>query len=231
MGLVDDHRVAAGGELGDLVQDERELLQGGDDDPRLLADQGLGELGRVPVDVYHHAPDVLELVDGLLELTVEDHPVGDDDHLVEHLAVTVVMQRRQPVRGPGDRVRLPRTSGVLHQIALPGPVLSGVGLQCQHGVPLVEAGEDHDLRRLRRPLAPLGGRSTWMNRARMSIQASRCPDPLPQVRGAVPVWVRRVARPAVVAQVERQESGRLPGQLGRHGHPVRVDGEMDQRTA
>jgi hypothetical protein len=30
---------------------------------------------------------MLELIDGVLELTVEHHPVGDDHHLVEHVGV------------------------------------------------------------------------------------------------------------------------------------------------
>ena len=45
------------------------------------------------------------------------------------------------------------------------------------------------------------------------------------------VGVRRVARPTVVAEVERQEPGRLAGQLGRHRHPVGIDGEVDQRPS
>ena len=47
----------------------------------------------------------------------------------------------------------------------------------------------------------------------------------------MPVRVRRVARTAVVAEVERQELGRLAGQLRRHRHPIRVDGEMHERPA
>ena len=43
--------------------------------------------------------------------------------------------------------------------------------------------------------------------------------------------VRRVAGAAVVAQVEGQEPGRLPGQLGGHGDPVGVHGEVHERPA
>ena len=45
------------------------------------------------------------------------------------------------------------------------------------------------------------------------------------------VGVGRVARSPVVAQVERQEPGLLTRQLGGHGHPVGVDGEVDEGTA
>ena len=51
--------------------------------PALLAGQRRGELGAVLVDPGDDAGRVLELVDRLLELAVEDHPVGDDDDLVE----------------------------------------------------------------------------------------------------------------------------------------------------
>jgi len=47
----------------------------------------LGELGDVDVDLLHHPVVMLELIDGVLELTVEHHPVGDDHHLVEHVGV------------------------------------------------------------------------------------------------------------------------------------------------
>ncbi len=48
VGLVDDDGVAAVGQLADLVEDEGELLEGGDDDARLLPGQRLGELSWSP---------------------------------------------------------------------------------------------------------------------------------------------------------------------------------------
>ena len=42
------------------------------------------------------------------------------------------------------------------------------------------------------------------------------------------VRVGWVARSPVVAEVEGEEPGLLAGQLGRHGHSVGVDGEVDQ---
>ena len=61
---------------------------------------------------------VLELVDRVLQLPVEHHPVGDHHDLVEHLRVGRVVQRREPVREPGDRVRLARPGRVLDQVVL-----------------------------------------------------------------------------------------------------------------
>ena len=147
MGLVDDDGVAAVGQLPDLVEDEGELLQRRDDDAGLLPRQGLGQLGRVLVDLHHDATGVLELVDGLLKLAVEDDAVGDDDDLVEDLGVGGVVEVGEPVGGPGDGVGLARPSRVLDEVALPGPAGLGVGLQGQHGVPLVVAGEDDRLGR------------------------------------------------------------------------------------
>lgn len=95
-------------ELADLLQDEREFLQGGDDDRRALV-QGLGQLGAVFVDFLDHAGLVFELADGFLQLTVEHLAVGNDDDRVEDLFVLVVVQVGQPVCCPGNGVRFART--------------------------------------------------------------------------------------------------------------------------
>ena len=145
MGLVDDDGVAAVLELLDVAHHERELLDGGDDDPGPLTGERLGKLLGVLVDLLDDAVGVLELVDRLLQLPVEHEPVGDDDDLVEDLGVVGVVQRREPVRQPGDRVRLARPCRVLHQVRLPGTVLAGVGDELKNGVPLVVAGEERDL--------------------------------------------------------------------------------------
>ena len=92
VGLVHDHRVGPVGEALDLLGDERELLERGDDDAGLLAGQRVGQLLGVLVDADHDAAGVLELVDRLLQLLVEDAPVGDDHDLVEHLGVGLVVE-------------------------------------------------------------------------------------------------------------------------------------------
>ena len=88
---------------------------------------------------------MLELVDRLLQLPVEHEPVGDDDDLVEHLVVVGVVERREPVGEPGDRVRLARPGRVLHEVRLPGAVPAGVVDELEDGAPLVVAGEERDL--------------------------------------------------------------------------------------
>src|SRR5438105_1924384 len=54
------------------------------------------------------------------------------------------------------------------------------------------------------------------------------PHALPQIGGAVTVWVRWVPRPATMAQVEWNESGRLSGELCGHGHSFRIHGEVNK---
>ena len=95
--------------------DEGELLDGGDDDRRALG-QGTGELLGVLVDLLDHAGLVLELVDGRLQLLIEHAPVGDDDDRVKDLLVLGVVQAGQPVREPGNGVRLAGAGRVLDQI-------------------------------------------------------------------------------------------------------------------
>ena len=53
----------------------------------LLPHQRLGKLSRRLVDPLHNPDGVFELADGVLELAVEDDPVGDHHHLVEDLVV------------------------------------------------------------------------------------------------------------------------------------------------
>ncbi len=93
MGLVDHDRIAARGEVADLLDHERELLQRRDDDARSLTLKRRNELVGVLVYLHDHAARVLELEDGVLQLAVEHNAIGDDDHLVEHLAIIRHVQR------------------------------------------------------------------------------------------------------------------------------------------
>ena len=107
MGLINNHSVVAGRNIPDLVDDKRELLQGGDDDPCLLPRESLGQLARVLIDLYDNSARMLELIDRVLQLAVEDHAVGYHHHFVENFVVTQVVQRGKPMSGPGDGVGLP----------------------------------------------------------------------------------------------------------------------------
>ena len=234
VGFVDEHRVAATHQLRDLVDDEGELLQRGDDDLRLGAGESIGELFGVLVDLGDDAVRVLELEDRVLQLPVEHPTVGDDDHLVEHLLVGDRVQRRQPVGEPRDRVRLAGPGRVLHEVLLAGAVRASVRLHRPDRVPLVETGEDDR--------AGLLGRLGLLPR-RVLLDVDEpgedieprvaLPHLLPQVGRCVSIAAgRRVAGAATLtgtagALVERQEPGGLAVEPGRHHHRVGIDGEVD----
>ena len=226
VGFVDDHRVAPRRKRPHLVEDERELLQGGDDDAGLLTGERLGELGGVDVDLLHDSVGVFELVDGVLELAVENHPVGDHHHLVEHLHVPGV-EARQPVGEPSDRVRLARPGRMLHQIRVTGAFAPCRVLELAHGVPLVESGEDHR----RRLLRSFGGGFNVDESGEDVEPGVFLPHRLPQVGAAMPFRVGRVPGTESVTPVEGQEDGLFPVEAGGHEHLLGVDGEMDQRPA
>ena len=78
------------------------------------------------VDLLHYPLLVLELVDGVLQLLVQDHPVGHDDDRVEDLLVLVVVKARQAMGQPGDGVDLAAAGRMLDQVVGPGALLPGV---------------------------------------------------------------------------------------------------------
>ena len=89
--------------LGHGFGDKGKLLDGGDDDPLALGDE-LPQVGgalRVP----HGGVHLGELPDGLADLVVQDHPVGDDDGGVEDV-LSVLLQADELAGQPGDGVGL-----------------------------------------------------------------------------------------------------------------------------
>jgi hypothetical protein len=77
MGFIDDDRKPLACQFADLVLNDRELLQRGDDD-RLAVLQCLLELAAGGVDVLDDAERLLEGKHFPLELTVKHAAVGDD---------------------------------------------------------------------------------------------------------------------------------------------------------
>ena len=94
------------------------------------------------VDVLHHAQGLLELPDGLLELAVEQPPVGHDDNRVEDAPVIPIVQHRELVGQPGDGEALAAAGRVLDQVAPAGAVVSCVAHKAAHAVELLVAGKD-----------------------------------------------------------------------------------------
>ena len=115
MRLVDDDGKASSRLGCDFVEDERELLDRGDDDLLALLD----ELPQVAgmLRVADRRADLHELLDGLLNLVVEDAPVGDHDDRVENL-LSIALQTDQLMRQPRDGVGLAAAGGMLDEIAL-----------------------------------------------------------------------------------------------------------------
>jgi hypothetical protein len=99
--LVNDDGEAPVGQVGGVLQDDRELLKCGDDDG-LAVGQRLLELARGLVDVLHHARHLLVLLDGALELAVEDATIGDDDDGIEDAPVGGVVQDAELITPAGD---------------------------------------------------------------------------------------------------------------------------------
>ena len=142
----------------------------------------------------------LEVEDRLLQLAVDHVAVGDDDDGREQLLVRRVVQVGEEMRRPRDRVGLARAGRVLDQVFPARPFGEHGGAQLAGGVELVIAGEDQRLDLLLR--VPLRDDVA----AEDFEPAVALPDLLPQVARRMPVRVRRVARAAVVALVERQEA-------------------------
>ena len=101
MSFVHDHGEALAGKSAYLLGDDRELLQGGDDD-RPASFEGLAKLAGGLVDVFHHAEGLLELPDGPLELAVEHAPICHYDDRVENPPVLAIMQHRKLVGEPSN---------------------------------------------------------------------------------------------------------------------------------
>ena len=242
--LVDKHGAATGwqgtgcinaafiGHLEQLPGDERELLQGGDDDgnPAL---QGFRQLARAFVHLPHHAVLVLELVDRVLQLLIEHDAVRHHDHAVENAGAVRIVQRGQTMRQPSDGVALAAAGGMLDQGVVPHAFAPRQFDQQAHGLQLVVAREDQSLDLGLAPLlvAPLF--TLQMQKTGQQVQqAAALQDFLPKVGGAVvaSLRVRRVAGAGIAALVEGQKARGRARQPGGHPHGFGIDGKVNQRA-
>ena len=115
MGLVDDDGEAPPALLvADLIEDEGEFLDRRNDN--LLA--GRDEATQVTrvLRVANRCADLGVLLDGVVDLLVEDAPVGDHDDRIEGRG-TLLREPDQLMRQPGDGVALSAARRVLDQIA------------------------------------------------------------------------------------------------------------------
>src|SRR6266852_184299 len=141
MGLVHNHSETLVAQVGDLVHNDRELLQGRHDD-RLARLQSFPELTRCRIDVLDEAGRLLELTDRTLKLTVQNLAVGNHDDRVNDSSVGGAVEQSQLMCKPCDRVALAASSAVLDQVMLSSTMLAGVPQEAAHGVELVVSGED-----------------------------------------------------------------------------------------
>ena len=222
MGLVDDDGEAPATLPGpDLVEDERELLHGGDDD--LLA--GLDEAAQIArtVRVADRGAHLRGLPDGVADLAIQDSPVGDDDDGIEH-GRPVSFEFDQLVPEPCDGVALAAARRVLDQVFSPGAALGRIAEEVSHHVDLVVTGPDL-LPRL--PPCPVVATLHQLGVVLDDIgQALARQHLAPQVVGLQSVRVRRIAGAVVPAPVEWQKPGRLAGEPGAEAHLGLVHGEM-----
>ena len=229
MRLVHDQREAFSGKFADLLGDDRELLQRGDDDgPSRF--EGLTELACGLVDVLDHAEGLFELPDGALELAVEYPPVGHHDDRVEDAPVVLVVEHRELVGEPGDGEALAAAGRMLDEVALAGPVVPRMADEPADAVELLVTREDEEV---------LAGSATAIvlildlvdELADQVEDAVSRPDPFPEVVRRIAGSGgrdRRVPRAAEAALVERQEAGLGTVELRGHEHLVRIHGEVGE---
>src|SRR5690242_5406355 len=112
MSFVGDHRKPlslGSGEPPYLLQGERKGLNGADYN-LLACRKGVRQLDTLAAalasNCLHHATDALEIENSIAELRIDDVPVGDDNYRREQLFVVRIMQVREEVGGPRNRVSL-----------------------------------------------------------------------------------------------------------------------------
>ena len=227
VGFVDDDgEVLAGSLAFELVEDEREFLDRGDDDLLALGDelpQVAGALG-----VPDGRADLHELPDGLLELVVKDSAVSDHDHRVEDLLLRVA-DPHQLVGQPGDGVRFTGAGGLLDQVALANTIILHVSEDLPDHAELVVAGENLN------QLLLAGLRVLHLHDLGVVLQdvgeACRGEHLLPQVVGLQSVRVGWITRAIVPALVEGEEPRGLALELRAHPDLRVIHREVDRAAA
>ena len=225
MSLVHDNRKVPSRHLIHFLIDDRELLQGGDDNAHTAVDgipQVLG--GFLFPDGLNGTERVVKAGDRLLQLCIQHGAVGNDDHAGEHRLVLLIEQRGQPVSRPRNGIGLAASGAVLDQVIMPRSVLPDIGQQLAHHIQLMIA-------RKNQRFAVLQVHKLLDNVHHTVLLK----DILPQIRCRVTVWVCRIALAAVVsgsvgALVKGQEIGVLSGELCGHPHLGVIHAEIGQNT-
>ena len=143
MNLIDDDSKGVPFQLRDDLGHKGELLDCRNNDVLSLL-QKVFELLGVQVHGVHHPFGLFQLGDRPLKLFVQNLPVCDDQDGIEHplFVPLLLIQGRQKVRQPSNRIRFPRTRGVLDEIVLSHTLRTDRILQTPDDVQLVVSRED-----------------------------------------------------------------------------------------
>ena len=225
MSLVHDNRKVPSRHLIHFLIDDRELLQGGDDNAHAAVDgvpQVLG--GFLFSDGLNSAEGVVKAGNRLLQLRIQHGAVGNDDHAGEHRLVLLIEQRGQPVSRPRNGVGLAASGAVLDQVIMPRSVLSDIGQQLAHHIQLMIARKNQRF--------AVFQIHKLLDNVHHTVLLK---DILPQIRCRVTVWVCRIPLAAVVsgsvgALVKGQEIGVLSGELCGHPHLGVIHAEIGQNA-
>src|ERR1041385_2076740 len=131
---------------------------------------------------------------------------------------------------PSNRVALAASSRVHDQVVVPRSLGPSRCLGLAHRIELMVAGENEVLppNDLSADLALV---NFQMDESVQGVEETIAPQNLfPQVGSLVARWILRIARPAMIPLVERQEVRTLPGKASCHVNLVRVNRKMDERA-
>ena len=80
----------------------------------------------VAIDLGHSAINFLKLLDGVLQLPIEDSPIGDHNDAIEHRLSICPTEVGKLVGEPSDAVGFAGASAVLDQVIMSAAVGFGV---------------------------------------------------------------------------------------------------------
>ena len=217
----DDGKAPVAVFVADFVEDEREFLHRANDD--LFA--ALDELPQIAgmFRVADGLADLGKLLDGRLNLLVEDAPVGDDDDGIKNVRF-IFTQTKKLMRQPCDRIRLPAPGRMLDEITVACPMRRHFRQNLPHHVKLVETRKNL--------LAFLFARLQILLFDNLRVvfqnvrQSLRREDAFPKIIRFESFRVGRIARAVIPALVERQKPRRLAFQVRAKHHRLVVHREM-----
>ena len=226
MGLInDDGKMMIFVFRADLRDDERELLNCGDDDTLAVCNclrQIPGMLRPNNGITYLH-----KLFNGITNLLVENAAVGNHDNGVNH-GTSIFLKADQLMGKPSDGIGLAASGTVLDQILLTHTVAFHISQQLFNHIQLMISGKNL----LHRLLFCL--RVHFLHNLRIVLNDPRqlllSQDIFPKIVCHDSVRVRRVACTVIVALVKWQEPAVLAAQLGAEFDPCIVQRKMNHAS-